>query len=134
MIDYLGMVKEFHEKYDHAIAFKPRQVSEETAVLRVKLIDEESIEFATEALSFEDNPPREASLVGIADALADLLYVTFGTALSYGIPIGEIFAEVHRSNMTKSMLRDEEDVVGKTIKGDSYEAPKLQPIIDKHMK
>ena len=39
--------------------------------------------------------------VECADALGDLLYVTIGTAVTYGIPIEEVFNEIHKSNMTK---------------------------------
>jgi phosphoribosyl-ATP pyrophosphohydrolase len=45
--------------------------------------------------------------VELADALADLIYVAIGTAVTYGIPIEKIFDEVHRSNMSKS--RDTDD-------------------------
>jgi predicted HAD superfamily Cof-like phosphohydrolase len=41
-------------------------------------------------------------VVAVADALADLAYVLYGTALVHGIPLDEVFEEVHRSNLTKA--------------------------------
>src|SRR4051812_4427776 len=61
--------------------------------LRCALIEEEAAEFRT---AIEKN-----DIVAVADAIADLLYVTYGAALTFGIPVREVFAEVHRSNMTK---------------------------------
>lgn len=122
MTNYEGMLKEFHDKYNHHQSDKPK-IPEELHIrmLRVRLIQEESQEFTNAA---------HTDLVKIADALADLLYVTFGAALTYGIPIGEIFAEVHRSNMTKSMEKDEKSIRGKTIKGPDWKPPNLKPIIE----
>lgn len=117
MIDYLGMVKEFHTKYGHYTSPKPHSrlnISQETMLLRDRLIAEEIDEFAS-AVSPTD----------IADALGDILYVVFGAALAYGIPINEVFAEIHRSNMTKSTLKDE---FGKTIKGE-YEPARIAMIL-----
>lgn len=115
MIDYLGMVKEFHEKYNHYIGkcgyWPPAEISQ----LRDKLIDEESKEFQS-----------ASSQIDIADAIADLLYVTFGAALAYGIPIEEVFAEVHRSNMTKSTKTN---IIGKTVKGPDWEPPDIGGIL-----
>ena len=123
MIDYFNMVKEFHIKYGHHISSEPQRhdtVPERVFYLRDKLIEEEFHEF-------EDAQTREE----VADALADLLYVVFGTAVSYGIPIDEVFAEVHRSNMTKSMNKDEKSIPGKTLKGDSYEPPQIAAILER---
>jgi predicted HAD superfamily Cof-like phosphohydrolase len=66
--------------------------------------------------------------------LADLLYITIGAAISYGIPINEIFDEVHRSNMSK--LDENGKPVhlpnGKVTKGPNYSPPNLAPILIKH--
>jgi predicted HAD superfamily Cof-like phosphohydrolase len=69
--------------------------------------------------------------VAIADGLADLLYVVFGTAVAYGIPMDEVFVEVHRSNMTK-LDPDGQPIVGeggKRLKGPGYVPPNIQPLI-----
>lgn len=128
MIDYVGMLTEFHEKYQHHINSMPTSVvNKDIKKLRLKLIEEEFAE-VEEAL-------EEKHLVKLADGLADLLYVVFGTAVSYGLgPImDEIFAEVHRSNMTKSMEKDTKSIKGKTLKGDDWEPPQIREIISKHL-
>jgi predicted HAD superfamily Cof-like phosphohydrolase len=70
-------------------------------------------------------------LTGIADALADIAYVVIGTAVTYGLPFDAIFAEVHRSNMTKfgpggPELRRAD---GKIVKGPHYEPPRIAEIL-----
>ena len=67
--------------------------------LRAELIMEEAQEFV-DACEFGD-------LVAMADALADLLYVTYGAAITFGIPLDAVVSEVHRSNMTKLWNREE---------------------------
>lgn len=44
---------------------------------------------------------RDGNRVELADGLADLVYVTVGTAITFGIPFNEVWREVHRSNMAK---------------------------------
>ena len=93
------------------------------AALRVDLIDEELNELR-EATGKQD-------LVGIADALTDLLYVVYGAGHAYGINLDDCFAEVHRSNMSK--LDDESQPIyredGKVLKGPNYIPPDLGQII-----
>lgn len=141
MIDYYRMVLEFHQKYGH---FSQPPVPtgvlppEEVVELREKLIREESEEFSLASNKIEmiraDREPFDIAphQVEIADALADLLYVVFGAAIAYGLPIEEIFTEVHRSNMTKSMLKDEKSIKGKTIKGPDWEPPNIKKILELH--
>lgn len=134
MIDYLGLVREFHEKYGHYSQINHSNTyPNDVVVLREKLITEEAEEFrdASYALGFKNVELgiRDVDIEGIADALADLLYVVFGAAIAYGIPIDKVFVEVHRSNMTKSMLKDEKSIKGKTIKGDKYEPPRIKEVL-----
>ena len=95
----------------------------DVAALRVDLIDEELNELR-EATGKQD-------LVGIADALTDLLYVVYGAGHAYGINLDDCFAEVHRSNMSK--LDDESQPIyredGKVLKGRNYIPPDLGQII-----
>jgi predicted HAD superfamily Cof-like phosphohydrolase len=86
-------------------------VPDAVKALRCDLIDEEAREFR-EALDARD-------IVEVADAIADLLYVVYGAARTFGIPVREVFAEVHRSNMTKLDLNGEPIVRsdGKVMKG-----------------
>jgi predicted HAD superfamily Cof-like phosphohydrolase len=120
LVNYVGMLMQFHQKFEHYISLTPERhdtVPKKVFKLREKLIEEEFKEFQ-----------NAQTRVEIADALADLLYVVFGTCVSYGIPIDEVFAEVHRSNMTKSKFKSE---YGKTKKGKNYEEPNLKPIIER---
>ena len=138
MIDYIGMLREFHEKYGHSISNKKFDGDKypsfptDLVKLREKLITEEAKEFKDWSYeNYDTSDTTPINIIEIADALADLLYVVFGTALSYGIPIEEVFKEVHRSNMTKSMEKDEKSIKGKTIKGPNWEPPKIREILEK---
>ena len=94
--------------------------SAEVQKLRMKLIREETAELQ---IAFIQN-----DLVEVADALADLLYVTYGAAVACGIDIEPIFDEVHKSNMTK-FIDGHKEPGGKWIKGPSYVPPQLEPIL-----
>ena len=89
-------VKEFHKLYDLPILEKPTLISKDRAKLRIDLIKEELEELEK---AVEDN-----NIVEVADALTDLEYVVLGAALEFGLTniFGELFDEVHRSNMSKS--------------------------------
>ncbi len=115
------MLREFHEKFGAAIN---QPFSEEQVALRYALIDEECREVKTEFnLAFRDNRKVE-----LTKELADLMYVTIGTAVAFGLPLEEVFTEVHKSNMSK--LGDDgkpqfrED--GKVLKGPNYKPPNLE--------
>jgi hypothetical protein len=70
-------------------------------------------------------------LQGIAQELADVVYVAYGTALTYGIPLDAVLAEVHRANMSKldadgkPLLRDD----GKVLKSELYRAPDVAAVL-----
>jgi predicted HAD superfamily Cof-like phosphohydrolase len=98
-------------------------VPTEVKELRCALIEEEAAEFRA-ALEADD-------LIETADAIADLLYVIYGAALTFGIPVREVFSEVHRSNMTK-LGNDGLPVYradGKVMKGPNFSPPNLRPIL-----
>jgi predicted HAD superfamily Cof-like phosphohydrolase len=83
------------------------------------------------ALSNEENQELQIALVrdriiDIADALADIVYVAYGTALTYGIDLDAVLAEVHRSNMTKSPPATPG---GKAVKGAAYEPPDVERVL-----
>ena len=89
----------------------------------IDLLEEEVGEFVT-ASKTED-------LVGIADALADIVYVIYGTALTYGIDLDSVLREVHKSNMSKlggdgkPLLRGD----GKVIKSERYFPPDISSVL-----
>ena len=86
-------VRRFHELFKCKTAETPNHLKLSEQELRVKLMREELKELDT-AMALSD-------MVGVADGIADLLYVTLGTAVAYGINIDPIFEAVHNSNMTK---------------------------------
>lgn len=119
-------VKEFHEVMGMTIGKWPPK--DEELELRLNLISEEFDELETE---FELEPDREydTEINKVAKELADILYVTYGTAVSFGIDIDKVFAEVHKSNMSK--LEDGKPVKredGKVLKGKNYAPPNLEQL------
>jgi predicted HAD superfamily Cof-like phosphohydrolase len=111
-------VKEFHEAFGVPVHTEPG-IREHRAALRHALILEEFEEF-DEALTNND-------IVEVADALADLIYVIYGTAHEFGIPLDEILAEVHASNMSK-LGEDGKPIHredGKVLKGPGFFRPNI---------
>jgi len=88
------MVLNFHKAIDTPWRTQPTaDIGQADAALRIALIDEKSDELAC---AIYDN-----DLGGIADGLADLLYVTYGCALAFGIDMEPVFCEMHKANMKK---------------------------------
>lgn len=114
------MVKEFHEKHGFGRGISPGD-DHKTDFIRVHLISEELSELALGI--------GERDLIKIADALGDLLYVILGAAVTYGIPLAEVFEEIHKSNMTKA-VRSEDDTRLRN-KGDSYVPPDVKGILER---
>jgi predicted HAD superfamily Cof-like phosphohydrolase len=117
-------VRVFHDAIGVSTPARPTLLTPERYTLRRDLIEEELLEWIT-ANSAGD-------IVEVADALADLLYVVYGTAHEYGLPIDAIFAEVHRSNMTKfnsdGTIPRRAD--GKALKAATWEPPRIKEILD----
>lgn len=114
------MVDEFHKTFNLPRKNKPFRPSLKVCALRFSLIKEE-LEELKDAMEL-------GSITKTADAIADLLYVVYGAACSFGLDMEPIFNEVHRSNMTKVGGYKRED--GKWIKPDTYSPPNLKPIIE----
>jgi predicted HAD superfamily Cof-like phosphohydrolase len=123
-VDYLGYVREFHRTFGIAAPDTPTgRVEGDLRHSREALMTEELRELI-QAMRAED-------VVEIADGLADLLYVVFGTAVAYGIPMDDVFAEVHRSNMSK-LGPNGQPIIGahgKRLKGPSYRPPDIRPLL-----
>lgn len=133
-------VREFHEVFGHPIVDRPSELDFERLSLRLELIREEFCELL-EASGLEDaamevrgvylNPDGEQNLVEIADALGDLEYVINGMALEAGIPLPDVVAEIHQSNMSKlgpdgkPIYRED----GKILKGEGFKEPRLAEIL-----
>ena len=120
MADEQSMVEEFHRKSEIAIQAAPTELDENTKRLRVRLIQEEFDELK-ESMATGD-------LSAVAKEMADLLYVVYGTAVSYGIDMEPVFHEVHRSNLSKVGGYKRAD--GKWVKPPTYSPASLEPILD----
>ena len=116
-------VMDFHRAFGQRIGEKPELPKEHTERdLRRKLLKEEFVEYM--------DAEEEDDLVEVADALADIIYIACGTAVSYGIPLDKIFEEVHRSNMSK--LVDGKPIYredGKVMKPEGWTPPDIESII-----
>jgi predicted HAD superfamily Cof-like phosphohydrolase len=124
--DAMACVASFHEAFGLPRAARPdAEIPAELAKLRVDLLVEETGEFA-EASARSD-------IVGIADALADIVYVAYGAAVTYGIDLDAALREVHRSNMSKLDDRGRpiyrED--GKVLKSSRYTPPDISGILSR---
>lgn len=119
------LVLEFHEKYGMNIGETP-ELNIPNKQMRLALILEEVEEYI-QALISED-------IVEVADALADLIYVTYGAAIEHGIDLDEVIREVHRSNLSKLNPETGEPIYredGKVLKGSDYFPPKINEILTK---
>jgi len=117
------LVEEFHRAFELTINTKPILPELDVLLLRVKLISEECIELI-DALG-------ERDLVKVADGIADVLYVVYGTAVTCGIDVEPLFSEIHRSNMTKVGGTKRDD--GKVLKPDTYSPPDVAKILQMQM-
>jgi predicted HAD superfamily Cof-like phosphohydrolase len=116
-------VKLFMESFGQEVKSKPEFPSDDTVKLRIELISEELQELV-DACNAND-------IIEVADALTDILYVTYGAAHSFGIPIDECFKEVQRSNMSK-LGEDGKPIYredGKVMKGPNYSVPNLKNVL-----
>jgi len=115
------MVKEFHQKFGFTINDTPTQIDMSLGSVRhthtLKEMDELLSAIATE------------NLVEIADALGDVLYFIYGTGVAYGVDLEPVFAEIHRSNMTKERPDPTQYIDAKAVKGKDYSPPDIESII-----
>ena len=115
-------VKEFHQAFGQRVGETPELPSKEERDLRKNLLAEEYTEYV--AAEYKDD------IIEIADALADIIYIACGTAVSYGIPLDKLFAEVHRSNMAKlvdgKVIRRSD---GKVQKPEGWTPPDVKNIL-----
>lgn len=123
MITNFDRVVQFHIQYDCLIETKPKFPDNALMELRIGLIEEE-LEELRQAIKDKD-------IVEVADALTDLLYVTYGMGVSFGIDLDKCFVEVHDSNMSKldadgKVIRRED---GKVLKGPNFREPDLKKVL-----
>ena len=113
----------FMKTFGQEVKTMPSLSSEKINKLRISLINEELEEFK-EAI-------RNNDLKEVADALTDILYVTYGAGHAFGINLDKCFDEVQRSNMSK-LGEDGKPIyndVGKVMKGPKYFKPNLSKFL-----
>lgn len=152
-MDSLELVKEFHTAFDHPVEKELKRPDVKTVKLRLKLILEEFSELVDATLSIQGMKSHKVAsllkdadkeldklieedldidIIETADALGDIKYVVDGTALVFGIPLNDVFEEIHKSNMSKL-----DPITGKAIfddnhkiqKGDKYFKPNINSIL-----
>ena len=112
-------VRLFMQTYGQEVKNKAEFSNEKTNKLRIDLIKEELGEL--------QQAMKEKNLLEVADALTDILYVTYGAGHAFGIDLDKCFDEVQRSNMSK-LGEDGKpiyNVQGKVMKGPNYFKPNL---------
>ena len=117
-------VKIFMETFGQMVRTKPHFPDEKTMQLRYDLIKEELNEL--------ELAMKTKNLKEVADALADILYVTYGAGYAYGIDLDKCFKEVQRSNMSK-LGTDGKPIYndkGKVMKGPNYSEPNLKQFVE----
>ena len=116
-------VKIFMETFGQMVRTKPQFPDEKTMKLRYDLIKEELTEL--------EHAMKTKNLKEIADALTDILYVTYGAGFAYGIDLDKCFKEVQRANMSK-LGEDGKPIFnekGKVMKGPNYFKPNLTKFV-----
>ena len=116
-------VKIFMQTFGQEVKSNPSFSTEKINDLRYNLIKEELDELK-QAMENKD-------LLEVADALTDILYVTYGAGIAFGIDLDKCFEEVQNSNMSK--LGDDGKPIyneaGKVMKGPNYFKPDLSKFV-----
>ncbi len=114
----------FMKTFGQEVKDKPAFSTDKINKLRIDLIKEE-LEELTEAIKNND-------LLEVADALTDILYVTYGAGHAFGIDLDKCFEEVQNSNMSK--LDENGNPIynesGKVMKGPNYFKPDLSKFVN----
>ena len=116
-------VKKFMQTFDQDVKTKPSFPDDKIIDLRIALIEEELSELK-EAVKNRD-------ITEVADALTDILYVTYGAGHAYGIDLDKCFDEVQNSNMSK-LGKDKKPIYnesGKVMKGPNYFKPNFKKFL-----
>ncbi len=114
----------FMKTFGQEVKNKPSFSTDKINKLRIDLIKEELDEF-TEAIKNRD-------LLEVADALTDILYVTYGAGHAFGIDLDRCFEEVQNSNMSKLDENGKPiyNESGKVMKGPNYFKPDLSKFLN----
>ena len=117
-------VRTFMKTFGQMVKTKPQFPDEKTMQLRFDLIKEELNEL--------EQAMKNKNLKEIADALTDILYVTYGAGYAYGIDLDKCFKEVQRANMSKLGVDGKPiyNEKGKVMKGPNYSEPNLKQFVE----
>ena len=117
-------VKKFMKKFGQRVIETPQFPDEKTMNLRFDLIKEEINEL--------EQAMKTKNLQEVADALTDILYVTYGAGCAYGIDLDKCFKEVQRANMSKLDVNGKPifNEKGKVMKGPNYTPPNLKQFVE----
>lgn len=119
------MVRDFHTAFGQRVGTKPELPDYQERELRMRLMKEEVNEYN----KAEDN----SDLTNLAVELADIIYIACGTAVSYGIPLDDVFNAIHQANMNKlidgKVIRRED---GKIKKPEGWQPADIAGILKKH--
>ena len=116
-------VGEFMKTFGQEVKSKSSLSSDKINILRINLIEEE-LEELKQAIN-------QKNLLEVADALTDILYVTYGAGHAFGIDLDKCFEEVQNSNMSKldengkPIYNDK----GKVMKGPNFSEPDLKQFV-----
>lgn len=141
--DAVAAVKDFHMGTGSPVAEKPRllpgdrlaaaTLAEQLSSLMTGITAaDDDVLLQRAAMAIEEQAEwltahAKRDLIAVADAWADRAYMLLGDAVASGLPAAELFAEVHRSNMTKDLVADG---TGKATKGANYRPPNLAAILE----
>lgn len=119
------MVRDFHTAFGQRVGTRPMLPDYQERELRMKLMKEEVNEYN----KAEDNN----DITNLAVELADIIYIACGTAVSYGIPLDDVFNAIHTANMNKlvdgKVIRRED---GKIKKPDGWQPADIAGILEKY--
>mgnify|MGYP001420838631 FL=1 len=116
-------VGEFMKTFGQEVKSKSSLSSDKINILRINLIEEELEELKQSI--------NQKNLLEVADALTDILYVTYGAGHAFGINLDKCFEEVQKSNMSK-LGNDGKPIYsekGKVLKGSNYFKPDLSKFL-----
>ena len=120
----LLQVLEFQKAFNVESPDRPKMLRKTRAKLRQSLLEEEVKELL-----------EAKNIIDVADAIVDILYITYGTAHEYGLAdrLILLFDEVHKSNMTKAGADGKAlfRIDGKVLKPETYVEPNLKPILER---
>jgi predicted HAD superfamily Cof-like phosphohydrolase len=122
---------EFHKAIDGSVPERPGVPEAKILALRENLLREEYTESlkALRDVMQRQKLGDDIDMSLLIHELADLLYVTYGTLLAFGVNADEVFAEIHRANMRK--LEGPKRADGKQLKPEGWQAADIAALIDK---